>query len=69
MKLLAYLKAKKIKRTDFAAQIGVVPSYVTALCADECWPSKAVAGRIYEATGGAVTPNDFLRPRPSSEAA
>ena len=68
MKLITYLTDRKIKRTDFAAQIGVVPSYVTALCADECWPSKAVAGRIFEATGGAVTPNDFLQPT-ASEAA
>ena len=61
MKLSNWLKTAKIKRVDFAASIGLSPASVTALCNDDAsWLSRETATRIAEATGGAVTPNDFL---------
>jgi 3,4-dihydroxy 2-butanone 4-phosphate synthase/GTP cyclohydrolase II len=64
MKLAQWLTANERSKVSFANQIGVTPAYVTGLCADPpaWWPGRAVAKRIREATGGAVTPNDFLPP-------
>jgi 3,4-dihydroxy 2-butanone 4-phosphate synthase/GTP cyclohydrolase II len=61
MRLAEYLKDRGIKRGEFAKAIGVSAGRVTQLCDDAGWPSKDVAERISEATGGAVTADDFLR--------
>ena len=61
MKLVAWLAQNKIARSAFARQVGLSPASVTALCNDEtAWISRESAERIAAATGGAVTPNDFL---------
>lgn len=60
MKLADYLTHKKLGRSEFARLIGVSPTIVTQWCAGEAWPSADTAERIYRATDGAVTPNDFL---------
>lgn len=61
MRLPDYLKAMNIRRRAFAKRIGVSPGRITQLCAGNDWPSRGVAERIAEETGGAVTPNDFAR--------
>lgn len=67
MKLDAWLSQNKIGRSAFARLVGLSPASVTALCNDQsAWISRESAERIAAATGGAVTPNDFLglvRPR------
>ncbi|MET3890947.1 3,4-dihydroxy 2-butanone 4-phosphate synthase/GTP cyclohydrolase II [Bosea sp. OAE506] len=67
MKLDAWLSHNKIGRSAFARLVGLSPASVTALCNDQsAWISRESAERIAAATGGAVTPNDFLglvRPR------
>ncbi|PTM41638.1 3,4-dihydroxy-2-butanone-4-phosphate synthase [Bosea sp. 124] len=67
MKLDAWLSQNKIGRSAFAKQVGLSPASVTALCNDQsAWISRESAERIAAATGGSVTPNDFLglvRPR------
>ncbi|WP_376986152.1 3,4-dihydroxy-2-butanone-4-phosphate synthase [Bosea sp. R86505] len=67
MKLDAWLTQNKIGRSAFARLVGLSPASVTALCNDQsAWISRESAERIAAATGGAVTPNDFLglvRPR------
>ena len=68
MKLAEWITTHQVKRTDFAARIGVSPSYITALCQGHCWPSRDVVARIMEATSGAVQPNDFFD-APAPEAA
>lgn len=72
MKLDAYLSRNKIARSAFAKQVGLSPASVTALCNDQsAWISRESAERIAAATGGAVTPNDFLGlsgPRPREAA-
>jgi len=63
-KLGRYLETHGIARSVFAARVGASASAITALCKDPpgYWPSSGVALRIREATGGLVTPNDFLPP-------
>lgn len=61
MKLNAWLKQTNTARSAFARQVGLSPASVTALCNDpSAWISRESAERIAAATGGAVTPNDFL---------
>lgn len=59
MKLADYLETKSIKRKDFAAQIGVSPATVTGWCEGTFGISKKRSKEVFDATGGAVTPNDF----------
>lgn len=61
MKLDLWLRTHAIARSAFARQVGLSPASVTALCNDPtAWISRESAERIAAATGGAVTPNDFL---------
>lgn len=61
MKLATWLTKTRMRRSDFAAAIGVSPAAVTLLCKDDSpWISRETAERIAKATRGAVTPNDFL---------
>jgi 3,4-dihydroxy 2-butanone 4-phosphate synthase/GTP cyclohydrolase II len=66
MRLAEYLEAKGIKKGDFAREIGVTAGWVTCLCDGSGWPSQDVAERIASATGGEVTPNDFMSSPPTS---
>ena len=64
MKLKEYLREKDITAREFAELIGVDYSSVTRYCAGERRPQWPILERITVATGGAVTPTDFLsRPR------
>lgn len=60
MKLAEYLAVNGIKRTAFASKLGVSPGWITTLCDGTGWPSRDMAMRIREETGGAVTADDFL---------
>lgn len=61
MRLDDYLARSGETRSAFARRAGLSPAAVTALCNDpEVWISRDTASRICAATGGAVTPNDFL---------
>lgn len=70
MKLDVWLRQNKIARSAFAKQVGLSPASVTALCNDPAaWISRESAERMTAATGGAVTPNDFLGLSGAREAA
>lgn len=70
MKLDVWLRQNKIARSAFARQVELSPASVTALCNDQsAWISRESAERIAAATGGAVTPNDFLGIEAQREAA
>lgn len=59
--LKEYLTGKS--RIAFAASVECSPSRITDLCeATGAWPSRKLALRIRDETGGKVTPNDFLPP-------
>jgi 3,4-dihydroxy 2-butanone 4-phosphate synthase/GTP cyclohydrolase II len=60
MQLADYLKANKIRRSEFAARIGVSPQMVTGWCNGSFWVSRDTAQKIYDETGGTVTPTDLL---------
>ncbi|OKL42723.1 3,4-dihydroxy-2-butanone-4-phosphate synthase [Pseudovibrio exalbescens] len=61
MRLDKWLAQKSESRSAFARRAGLSPASVTALCNDPAvWVSREMAQKIAEATGGEVTPNDFL---------
>ncbi|MDF2995186.1 MAG: 3,4-dihydroxy-2-butanone 4-phosphate synthase [Xanthobacteraceae bacterium] len=61
MKLTDWLRFTGTTRSAFARAAGLSPASITALCKDDpAWVSREAAARIATATGGAVTPNDFL---------
>lgn len=67
MRLDAWLTLNKETRSAFARRAGLSPAAVTALCNDPgVWVSRESAERIAAATGGAVTPNDLLGLKGSS---
>lgn len=64
-RLNAWLQSRKVRKAEFAAEIGVSPGYLSNLCADPpaFWPGREVVLRIRAATGGAITADSFLPPR------
>jgi len=60
MKLAAYLELRNMRDAEFAALIGVSVSAVQFWRTGGRMPRKAQMQSIFEATDGAVTPNDFL---------
>ncbi len=70
MKLDDWLTREKISRAEFARRVGMSPASITALCNDDtAWLSRESAERLARATGGAVSPNDFLEFRFPKEGA
>jgi 3,4-dihydroxy 2-butanone 4-phosphate synthase/GTP cyclohydrolase II len=48
-------------KSAFAERIGVTPQMISAYCGDDPpWMSRQVFQRIFVATNGEVTPNDYL---------
>lgn len=66
MTLHEYLTVEKtaagLTEAVFAKRIGISQAHVNRLRRGEGWPQKEVMERIRAATGGRVTPNDFLSP-------
>ncbi len=58
MKLASYLKLKEINQKDFGKKIGVRQSTVCRYILGRI-PTKSIISKIYYATNGEVTPNDF----------
>lgn len=69
MQLSEWLDQNGIKRNDFAARIGVSPQAITGWCKGSFWIDKENAQKIYDETGGAVTPTDLMQASPNAEAA
>lgn len=68
MKLEDWLRRHGVSRKEFSHRAGLSPASVTALCNDpSAWISRESAERIAEATGGQVTPNDFLGLDPTKD--
>lgn len=61
MQLSDWLSQNNIKRKDFAARIGVSPQTITGWCKGTFWIKHDQAKAVLKATGGAVTPTDFLK--------
>ena len=60
MKLAAYLAREGMTNAAFSRATGLSEGTVSLLSRDEIWLSRDTATKIFEATGGEVTPNDFL---------
>lgn len=60
MRLGTWLEQRKITHDDFAAIIGTSRAAVSRYVSGERVPAKKVMPHIVQATGGAVTANDFM---------
>jgi transcriptional regulator with XRE-family HTH domain len=60
MKLADYLKQDAVTATSIADATGAAVSTITRAARGEVFPSRELMQRIFEATGGQVTPNDFV---------
>lgn len=60
MTLDAYLSQQAITETSFAETLGVQQSTVNRMRKGAV-PTPSVMEKVFAATGGAVTPNDFYR--------
>ena len=63
MKLADYLTANQLSEAEFAGRAGISREMVNRLKNGQIWLSSETAERIYRATDGEVTPNDFLAAR------
>ena len=60
MKLADFLKAENLLPSVFAVRLGTPASTVTRLLTGERSPGLDLLAKIKAATGGKVTPDDFL---------
>jgi transcriptional regulator with XRE-family HTH domain len=60
MTLLEYLDQENLTASEFGRKIGVSPAAMTRYMQGERFPNTAILWRILRASGGCVTPNDFL---------
>lgn len=65
MTLDRYLSEQKLTQHAFAKRIGVTQSRVSRILSGGTVPGRLLQ-RIYEATDGAVTPNDFISVEPKA---
>lgn len=60
MRLQTYLRLRHLTDAKFAAMVGRDRSTVTKWRNGKIWPDWSAMRLIFEATAGAVTPNDFM---------
>lgn len=60
MKIRFYLKSNKITQAEFAALVGTSAQAISCFCLGQRIPRPDVMRKIFDATNGAVTPNDFF---------
>ena len=60
MKLNEFLALNAVKQKDFAARIDERATAINKYCLGQRIPRPDVMRKIFAATGGAVTPNDFF---------
>src|ERR1700730_6844335 len=69
MKLSDYLSSSDLSERDFAARLGVTAKAVSHWVGGFRTPRPEQMQKIRDATGGVVTPNDFLEPGATKEIA
>lgn len=67
MTLDRYLEQHRLTPSSFARAVPLPPSTITRLLGGERSPSFDLLKTICAATGGQVTPNDFLPPQMKTE--
>ena len=60
MRLKNYMEKHRLKQDDFAARIGVNQCTLSRYICEMRVPTAMVMRKIFAATNGAVTPNDFF---------
>ena len=60
MKLNEFLALNAVKQKDFAARIDERATAINKYCLGQRIPRPDVMRKIFDATNGAVTPNDFF---------
>lgn len=60
MTLSDYLARPDTNATELAARVGVSVSTITRAARGEVLPTRTVMQKLFNATGGSVTPNDFF---------
>jgi transcriptional regulator with XRE-family HTH domain len=60
MKLAQYLHDNHLTQSAFAKLVGAGQVQVSMWTNGKAWPTQSMAIEIFNATNGAVTPNDFL---------
>ncbi|VTZ49856.1 3,4-dihydroxy-2-butanone 4-phosphate synthase / GTP cyclohydrolase-2 [Methylocella tundrae] len=62
MKLGDWLKHNNVSKAEFARRTGLSKASISQLCNQgDAWVSRETAEHLLRETGGAVTPNDFLK--------
>lgn len=70
MKLETYLDVNRLTDSAFGQIVNLSQSQVSRIKRGKSWPQREVMERIMAATGGKVTPNDFVgQPKRSTEPA
>jgi DNA-binding transcriptional regulator YdaS (Cro superfamily) len=69
MKLATYLETQELTDAAFARLIGVERQAVGRYKVGDRFPERPILLKIYEATGGQVTANDFADLPPETERA
>lgn len=59
MKISTYIKQNNLSQVAFAALIGVSPQAINTFCNEQRIPRPDSMRKIFIATKGQVTPNDF----------
>lgn len=68
MKLKDYLEQPGRTATELAEQTGAAVSSITRAARGDVLPSRSLMEKIFQHTGGLVTPNDFFDITPASPA-
>lgn len=66
--LKAYLVETEMTEGDFAKKVGTKPAYLSNIICAHRWPSRSLAQKIEEATGGLVKAADLLTWKPERAA-
>lgn len=61
MKLNEWLDRENKRPSAFARDLGVTPATVFGLCNGTVWIGKDLAQKIFDLTGGDVTPTDIMQ--------
>lgn len=67
MKLSEYLRSNAVSRREFAAKVGITEAALCRYISGVRMPRPQIVRAIMSASGGTVTPNDFIEANPEPE--
>ena len=66
MRLVDYLKANNLNRSQFAKMLGISPTHMSDICNKKRNPSLTLTRRIIKITNGKVSIGDLFNPEAPS---